>query len=409
MTTITRIGTYLPAWGSATSRRLGDDEDAVSIAVAAGLAALGDDASIRAGVTVVILVSRDFPLLEGGNGAPLVGGLGLAESVGVRETIGGAPAMLDAILTAAPGTLVVGADTGRRDESSAGSSAVLCGTGGVSLVQSGRVTRSMPTSTRDGDGHRTDYADPRLLRERGLVESMSRLGNPKPVAAAGLGARDAASWCVGTPPALLTLGASATGFALAALVEQGATGPLLAAEQATLTLAELGAGTAIVTRDELAPKPRPDGKLAPGASVSISLSAYDRAFDAKLRLEAASCTTCGTLSYPPRHRCIECGSEAPTKLVALPRDAEIYTQATIRVPVPGLVSPYTLTLVELGDTGVRTLVRLTGAAPGSTAIGDRGRMVFRLVAVRQGVPDYGYAFQPATQIAQATTTEEVAS
>jgi uncharacterized OB-fold protein len=66
----------------------------------------------------------------------------------------------------------------------------------------------------------------------------------------------------------------------------------------------------------------------------------------------------------------------------------------VHVPVPGLISPYTIVIVELGDTGVRVLVRLTGAAPGSVTIGDMGTMVFRLVAVRQGVPDYGYAFLP---------------
>ena len=73
---------------------------------------------------------------------------------------------------------------------------------------------------------------------------------------------------------------------------------------------------------------------------------------------------------------------------------EVYSLATVHVPVPGLATPYTVVLAELGDTGVRTLVRLTGAPPGSVAIGDRGRMVFRRVAVRMGVPDYGYAFLP---------------
>lgn len=80
--------------------------------------------------------------------------------------------------------------------------------------------------------------------------------------------------------------------------------------------------------------------------------------------------------------------------MALPRDAEIYTLSTIHVPVPGLVSPYTIVVAELGDSGVRVTVRLTGAAAGSVGIGDRGRLVFRLVAVRSGVPDYGYAFLP---------------
>ena len=54
-----------------------------------------------------------------------------------------------------------------------------------------------------------------------------------------------------------------------------------------------------MTRDERRRGAAPTGTFAPGNDLPISLSAYDRAFDAKLRLEAARCTNCGTLSYPP--------------------------------------------------------------------------------------------------------------
>ena len=388
MSSISRIGTALPPWGSEAARTVGDDEDAVTLAVAAGLAALGDTDPSTIGDVVV--VSRDFPLLEGGNSAALLAGLGCDDGVRIREIIGGSPAVLDAIAHAGDGTLVIGSDAA----GSAGASAVLCGPSGAAVELTGRVTRSMPVTTRDARGNSSDYADPRLLRERGVNESLARLGDPRPIAAAGLSAREAGSVCDGSPPKLVTTGASAIGFALAALVEQGASGTVLAVEQATLVAARLGEGNVIVARDEPAARPRPGGQLAPGASVSISLSAYERAFDAKLRLAAAECPDCGELSYPPRHRCIECGSEQPTTLVPLPRRGEAYSVATIRVPVPGLISPYTVVIVELGDTGVRTLVRLTGATPGSVAIGDTGRLVFRLVAVRQGVPDYGYGFLP---------------
>jgi hypothetical protein len=53
-----------------------------------------------------------------------------------------------------------------------------------------------------------------------------------------------------------------------------------------------------------------------------------------------------------------------------------------------------LVLVELGDSGVRLLVRLTGVPAGAVGIGERGRLVFRRVAQRSGVPDYGYGFLP---------------
>jgi uncharacterized OB-fold protein len=395
MSTITSIGTYRPRWGSEKGRTAGVDEDAVTLAVAAGLAALTD---IDPGsVTRVVLVSRDLPLLDGGNSAALLAGLGVSAHTPVSEVVGGAPVVLDTVATAAPGTLVIGSETAPY----ASASAAFCGATGVELHPVDSVTRSMPVTTRNAQGKSTDYADPRLLRERGVAESLARLDQSgELVAVAGVAGREGPA----KRPEPFPTGASSILTMLAALVEGGHTGRVGAVEQAAASVAELGPGSATVTRDERPAAPMPKGTFAPGNDLPISLSAYDRAFDAKLRLEAARCTNCGTLSYPHRYRCIECGSEQPTEVVPLPREAEIYTLATVRVPVPGLISPYTLTLVELGDTGVRLLVKLTGAEPGSVRIGDRGTLVFRLVAVRSGVPDYGYGFLPDEPSAQSADT-----
>jgi uncharacterized OB-fold protein len=81
-------------------------------------------------------------------------------------------------------------------------------------------------------------------------------------------------------------------------------------------------------------------------------------------------------------------------LVPLPRTGTVYTEVTVHVPVPGLRTPYSLVIVELDGVGVRALVKVTGVEPGTVEIGDRGRMALRRVALRSGVPDYGYAFAP---------------
>jgi len=399
---ITSIGTYLPTWGSAMSRQVGLDEDAVTLGVAAGLGALagGDVSTVRR----VVFVSRDLPLLEGGNAAPLLAGLGLPHTLEVREQIGGAPAALDAVLAAADGTLVIAADI----QQPAGAAAVLCGAHGVAAELAGRVVRNMPVATRDAYGNRSDYADPRLLRVRGVGASLDEQGiGDRFTAVAGLGAKDAASLFEGAPDMPPTTGASSALFALAALAESGQGGRLLAVDQAAVTTASIDAGSVPVSRDQPKPQPLPKGNFTEGPSISIALPAYDRAFDAKLRLEAAKCRTCGTLAYPHSYRCLECGAEdVDTDIVPLPRDAVIYSLSTIRVPVPGLTIPYTVVIAEMGDSGVRLLVKLTGAPPASVAIGDQGRMVFRLVTVRSGVPDYGYAFYPVS--ADLSTTGEVA-
>ena len=108
MAHVDSIGTYLQSWGTRARRVPGDDEDALTLAVEAGRAALAD----RAGAQRVVLVSRDLPLLEGGNAAVLLAGLGLDLDIEVSEILGGAPAVLDAVSSARPHTLVIGADTG---------------------------------------------------------------------------------------------------------------------------------------------------------------------------------------------------------------------------------------------------------------------------------------------------------
>jgi uncharacterized OB-fold protein len=390
---IQSIGTYLPPWSGGDGRTTADDEDAITLAVAAGRAALvGREGT----VDTVVLVTRDLPLLEGGNAAALLAGLGLPATAHVREQVGGAPAALEAAAIARPGTLVVGADL-----EPAGAAAVLCGSAGVALELRGGVNRSLPVVARDASGRITDYADPRLLRERGLGVSLEQAGvTGKAAAVAGVGRRDAAALCEGGAPVLPTLGASAGLFALAAIAERRDGGLVVGVDQANVTVVELAGGPVDVVRREPLAMPPATATASPGPGIGISLAAYERAFDQKLRLEAARCSTCGTLALPARYRCLGCGSESPSELVPLPREAIVYTTTTIHVPVPGLATPYSLVLAELGDTGVRILVQLTGAAAGSVAIGDPGELVFRRVALRSGVPDYGYSFLPAAASAE---------
>jgi uncharacterized OB-fold protein len=386
MTQVSSIGTYLPCWGSTLRRQAGDDEDALTLAVEAGRAALNGSREAER----VILISRELPLLEGGNGAVLLAGLGLDSGLEVSERLGGAPAALDALGSARPQTLVIGADL-----DPAGAAAVLTGDAGLSVHPSARLTRSLPVRTRDAAGDVYDYGDPRLLRERGLLASVAAAGVEKPVAVAGVDPKLARSLCADPPPELPTTGASAPLFALAALAGTDTTGTLLAVEQASLTSVVVEAGPVRVQRRETEARPLPKGKYTPGADIPISLAAYDRAFVPKLRWEAARHPGSDELDFPPRYRIGQDGSlSTDYTLVPLPRTGTVYTGVTVHVPVPGLRTPYSLVIVELDEVRVRALVKVTGTEPGTVDIGDRGRMVLRRVAVRSGVPDYGYAFEP---------------
>jgi uncharacterized OB-fold protein len=385
------LATYLPVWGTDARRIAGPDEDAVTLAVAAGRALL--DAT-DAPATSVVLVTRDLPGLEGGTEGVLLAGLGLPQDTRCSVILGGAPAALDAVSTGTAGTLVLAVDL----LPSAGAGAALLGGSGAELTPLSRSERSLPVRVRDTGGRTYDYDDPRLLRVRGTTASLDRLAlDDKPIAVAGLGAKDAAALVQGTPAGLPTTGASSALFALADALAGSIEGPVVAVEQATATAARLQRGATTVLRSARPARPLPATKLGADATIGVSLPAYDRAFDSKLGLQAGKCATCGTLALPPRHRCLECGSEERHPLTPLPRDGVVYTAISVHVPVPGLRSPYDLAIVELGDTGVRLLTPVTGADPGTTHIGDRGALVLRRLTMRNGIADYGYAFEPALQ------------
>jgi uncharacterized OB-fold protein len=386
MPNVASIGTYLPCWGTPARRLVGDDEDAITMAVEAGRAALQSGA----GVERVVLVSRNFPLLESSNAAVLLAGLGLDPELEVDERIGGAPATLDAVSSARPRTLVIGADL-----EPAGAAALLTAEDGLRVRTAARVARSLPVRTRNTTGTVHDYGDPRLLHERGLIASLAAAWLDTPAAVAGVDHDRASDLCVGIPPRLPTTGASSSLFALAGMAEAGTTGPLVAVEQASLSGITVSEGAASVHRREPAPREMPAGVYAEGAQIPISLAAYERAFEAKTRWEAGKFADSDELDFPPRYRVSDDGDLATLyDLVPLPRVGTVYTETTVYMPVPGLRTPYSLVIVELDDVEVRALVKVTGAEPGSVVIGDRGRLTLRRVALRSGVPDYSYMFEP---------------
>lgn len=386
---IARIGTYLPVWSGREGRLVGPDEDAITMSVEAGRAALGETGPDD--VRLVVLVTRDLPLLEGGNAAALLAGLGLPRSTDVVERVGGAPAMLDGLTAAEDATLVIGADA----FGAAGAAAAWHRAAGGTLRRLARVHRSLPLRARGRDGVVHEDEDPRLQRERGLRASLEAAELPgKPVSVAGLSSRDAAAWCEGRPPELPTTGASAPLFALAAHAELGSGGVVAAVDQATVSSGTWEPGTVTVDRMERAALEPPSRRPAPGPEIKLSFAAYDRAFEAKLRWEAGACPTCGTLAFPPRFRCLGCGEEGNAALVPLPRTGTVYTATTIHVPVPGLSSPYTLAVVQLDGVDVRALVPVTDTVRPTVEIDLRGRLVFRKMATRSGISDYGYAFAP---------------
>ncbi|MDT5221978.1 MAG: hypothetical protein QOF15_4083 [Mycobacterium sp.] len=397
MTDVVSIGTYLPPWVVRERRVKGPDEDALTMAVAAGRAADPDATAAR-----VVLVSRDFPLLEGGNGAVLLAALSLRADTPVAEVLGGAPAVLDQLGGASPGTLVIGADD---NDVAVGAAAVLTGDSGVALTPIARQTRSLPLTVRGEDGARHTYVDPRLQREVGVRSTVARLnltGTPVVAAVSGVPlAQLGSGFDTSAASVYPTISAGAIIRLLAQVIEAGTQGLLLAVEQASVSVAELvleGARPRI-THDEFSPRELPKTRVADGVGIPISMPAYARAFEPKIRWEAAvfdeSPGIDSAPQFPPRMRVNNAGKLADEyRLEPLPRTGTVYTHTTVRIPVPDLPSPYSLAVVQLDDSSVRVLLKVTGVPAGETTIGQQGAVVLRKIATRAGVPDYGYAFWP---------------
>jgi uncharacterized OB-fold protein len=397
MSQVLSIGTYLPPWTVRDRRVKGPDEDALTMAVAAGRAADPEATAQR-----VVLVSRDFPLLEGGNGAVLLAALSLPADTPVTEVLGGAPAVLDQIGSPGDGTLLIASDD---NDLSAGAGAVLTGDGGATVTPSARQTRSLPLTARGEDGARHAYVDPRLQREVGVRSTLTRLGltgTPALAAVAGVPLAQIASdfdtsRAVGDP----TASAAAIIRLLADAIEAGTQGLLLAVEQSSISAADLAFGGAAprIVRDEFPARELPKFRVADGVGIPISMPAYARAFEPKIRWEAAvfeeSPGIDSAPQFPPRLRVNNAGQLATEyRLEPLPRTGIVYTHSTVRIPVPDLPSPYSLAVVQLDDSPVRVLLKVTGVPAGEATIGQPGAVVLRKIATRAGIPDYGYAFWP---------------
>lgn len=83
-----------------------------------------------------------------------------------------------------------------------------------------------------------------------------------------------------------------------------------------------------------------------------------REFGQRYRLEAAACSACGAVCYPPRSVCPKCRGR-DFSAVVLPRRGKVVTSTVVRVPPAGFAdqSPLPIALIEL-ENGVRTMLQI---------------------------------------------------
>jgi hypothetical protein len=123
---------------------------------------------------------------------------------------------------------------------------------------------------------------------------------------------------------------------------------------------------------------------------------YWREIPQRYRYEAAKCTQCGKVYFPPRLVCRECrGREFTTTTLA--KTGEVETFTVIRVAPTGFGDevPYAVGVIKLDD-GVKVTAQIVDCDPTGIRIGDRVNLEFRRIQQdgESGILCYGYKFVP---------------
>jgi uncharacterized protein len=123
---------------------------------------------------------------------------------------------------------------------------------------------------------------------------------------------------------------------------------------------------------------------------------YWREMPQRYRYEAARCTSCGKIHFPPRLVCSKCRGQK-FETVTLAPEGTLETWTVIRVAPSGFgdEAPYAVGVVKLDD-GVRMTAQIVDCEPESLKMGARVRREFRKVQQdgESGVICYGYKFVP---------------
>jgi uncharacterized OB-fold protein len=116
----------------------------------------------------------------------------------------------------------------------------------------------------------------------------------------------------------------------------------------------------------------------------------------RYRLEAGKCKKCGSIQFPNRLICPECGAKE-FETIRLSGKGELATYTVIRVAPMGFadLAPYAVGIVKLAE-GIRVMGQVTDCNPEELKIGDRVTTQFRRINEEgiTGMIMYGYKFVP---------------
>ena len=116
----------------------------------------------------------------------------------------------------------------------------------------------------------------------------------------------------------------------------------------------------------------------------------------RYRLEASKCKKCGSIQFPSRLICPDCGAKE-FESIKLSGKGELATYTVIRVAPMGFtdLAPYAVGIVKL-DEGIQIMGQISDCDPEELKIGDRVSTQFRRINEEgtTGMIMYGYKFVP---------------
>ncbi|GGJ00324.1 hypothetical protein GCM10008995_07700 [Halobellus salinus] len=467
---IAATGLYLPrqrldgaeiqaAWGAAApvdrAAVPAADEDALTMAVAAGRDALSSG-DLAAADIAHLAVATTTPPLEEEAFAPRIGAaLGLDSAVSTttatQSTAAGGEALLSGVDSDGP-ALVVVADAPEGDAAAvgqrvgAGAAAFLVDDDAdVVLTDRTRESRDAP-GLRLRERGRTEVSEldittyerttirdvvstalDRLAIDHGTVDAVSlyqptgdiphRIGTALPYDGGAIdrgtvvddvGDAGAAAVAIGLLAALEAVDPDST--VIAGFFGSGATAVGLGFEVATAP--ETGVTAAIEAGEEV-PYPaalRARGTIGEtevaGGGAHVSLPSWQRTTPQRYRLAAGRCPDCGAVAFPPEGACPACGAREDYELTPLSRTGEVAAVTVIGQggAPPEFVEqqrrdgPFAVAIVEStaidGDGSARFPAQLTDCDPGSVSVGDAVTGRLRRIYTVEGVTRYGLKFVP---------------
>lgn len=128
----------------------------------------------------------------------------------------------------------------------------------------------------------------------------------------------------------------------------------------------------------------------------MSVPRYWREIKYRYRLIGAECTRCGTIIFPRRFVCPQCGSKELDEY-KLSYRGSVISWTVIRKPPKEyeIYAPYIVALIEL-DESVRVLSQVVDVEPEEMEAGMSVEVAFRRVKEDgvSGIIEYGYKFRP---------------